>query len=432
VKVTFIQPNMSASRSGDAMQPLSFAILSGLTPPSVDRVLFDERLERIRFEEPTDLVALSVNTFSAKRAYAIADAFHARGIPVVMGGFHPTFMPEEAHGHADSLVIGDAEDTWPSLLEDFMNGALKSEYRGDMNRPLDGLFFDRSIFRKKRYLGMTPVQFGRGCRFACDFCCIRSFYGPTRRSRPAGEVAAEIAGLASKNVFFVDDNMLLDRERLIDLLSRLAPLGRRWACQISMDAAGDAGLLRLMRRSGCMAVYIGLESLDSANVAQMGKAPNRGVEYAGAVRRFKDHGIMVCGSFVFGYDGDTVRSVERSVRFARRAGLCLSHFNILFPTPGTPIYERLRRENRLPYGEWWMSDAFRYDACYMEPLGMTAGELESAIYRARRSFNSAPSIVGRALDRKANARTPFNLLVYLAANLINRREVGRKRGLRLG
>ncbi len=432
MKVTFIQPNLSAARSGDAMQPLSFAILSGLTPPSVERVLYDERLERVDFKEPTDLVALSVNTFSAKRAYAISDAYRARGIPVVMGGFHPTLMPEEARGHADSVVVGDAEDTWPRLLEDFMNGGLKREYRGDANRPLDGLFFDRSIFRGKRYLGMAPVQFGRGCRFACDFCCIRSFYGPVRRSRPAEEVASEIAALGSKNVFFVDDNMLLDREKLVDLLNRLAPLGRRWACQISIDAAADSGLLRLMRRSGCMAVYIGLESLEPANVARMGKTPNRGVEYAGAVCRFKDHGIMVCGSFVFGYDGDTVRSVERSVRFARRVGLCLSHFNILFPTPGTPLYERLRRENRLPYGEWWMNDAFRYDACYLEPLGMSPAELESAVYRARKSFNSAPSILERALDGKANARPPFNLLIYLAANLINRREVARKRGLRLG
>jgi radical SAM superfamily enzyme YgiQ (UPF0313 family) len=414
------------------MEPLAFAILSGLTPPEVERVLYDERVEAIPFEEPTDLVALSVKTFTAKRAYAISARYRARGIPVVMGGAHPSLVPEEAARHADALVIGDAEGAWPRVIADLRDGRLEKTYAGGTAAPLAGLVFDRTIFRGKRYLPIASVEFGRGCRYACDFCVVHAMYGSTRRIRPVEEVTAEIARLGTRRLMFVDDNLLLDSEAARMLMERLVPLRVQWACEISVDAAFDPGLIALMRRSGCMAVYLGLESLDSASLGQMGKRQNLRLDAGEAVARFRRNGILTCGSFVFGYDADTPGSVQAAVDFSLRNKLCLAHFNILFPTPGTALHARLLREQRIRFDPWWLDDGFRYGDCYFMPRRMSPEDLEHAVFDARRRFNTPSSIFQRALDPRTNARGLARLVIYLAVNLVNRREIYRKQGLRLG
>jgi radical SAM superfamily enzyme YgiQ (UPF0313 family) len=169
MKITFVRPNLANYRSRDAMQPLAFAILSALTPPEIERELYDEKIEPIPLDLQTDLIALSVESFTARRAYVIADHYRLRGITVVMGGYHPTLMPDEAAQHADAIVCGEAEGVWPLLLDDFQKGKLKSRYQLETDTPLDRLNFDRSVFINKKYLPITPVQFTRGCRYKCDF-----------------------------------------------------------------------------------------------------------------------------------------------------------------------------------------------------------------------------------------------------------------------
>jgi radical SAM superfamily enzyme YgiQ (UPF0313 family) len=432
VKVTFINPNFSAARSADAMEPLAFAVLSGLTPPDVARVFYDERVERLPLEEPTDLVALSVVTFTAKRAYGIAATYRSRGIPVVMGGPHPSLVPDEAASYADAVVIGDAEGAWPRLLDDLRRGHLQKRYSTDPKQALTGLVVDRTIFRGKQYLPISCVQFGRGCRFKCDFCCIHALYGNSRRTRPVAEVVEEIARLPRRLLFFVDDNLFLDHSSVRALMEMMIPLKVRWACQISLDGARDTGLVDLMRRSGCVAVYLGLESLDPASLAQMGKSQNLRLDYAQTVARFRDHGILVCGSFAFGYDADTRASIQAAVDFALRNMLCLAHFNILFPVPGTGFYARLHQEGRILYDPWWLSDVFQYGDCYFLPNRMSPQELEDAVFEARYRFNSLASILRRAMDLRANARGILRPVLYLFSNLINRREMLRKHGLHFG
>ena len=432
MKVTFINPNFSSSRSGDAMEPLAFAILSALTPRNVTRELYDERVEAVPLEEPTDLVALSVKTFTAKRAYAIAARYRARGVPVVLGGIHPSLVPEEAAHHADAVVIGDAETVWPQVLEDFRKGRLAKTYVGGNHMPLTGLVFDRSIFHGKKYLPIACVQFGRGCRHACEFCSVHSFYGNTRRLRPVEEVVSEIAHLGSRRLMFVDDSLFLDFDAAKQLLERMIPLRVRWMCQVSIECAHDLGLLALMRKSGCFGAFIGLESLEPASLGQMKKSQNLHLDYTRALARFRENGILVCGSFVFGYDADTPASVRAAVDFALSNKLCLAHFNVLFPAPGTRLYDRLHGERRIRFDAWWLDEDFHFGDCCFVPRGMSTGDLERAVLEARRRFNTLGSLLRRALDLKANARGLVRFILFLAANLVNRSEVRKKQGMRFG
>jgi radical SAM superfamily enzyme YgiQ (UPF0313 family) len=432
MKVTFIRPSMMRGARGDSLQPLVFAILAGLTPSGVERVLYDDRIEAVPFDEPTDLVALTVETATAKRAYQIAAEYHARGVPTVMGGCHPTLAPEEALRYATSIVVGDAEGVWGDVLVDAAAGALRPVYES-RGPALDSLRIDRGILRSRRYRPVALVQFSRGCRFHCDFCSVRAFYGSSIRHRPVAEVVDEVKSLRGRHVFFVDDNIFVDPDRAGQLFEALVPLNASWSCQASLDAAGDGDLLRLMRRAGCRLVTVGFESMIGENLDQMGKGWNlRHGDYGEIVRAFHEHGIMVYGTFVFGYDHDTVESFDLALDFAIQSKLCLANFNPLCPTPGTPLYERLKMEGRLINDPWWLHPDYRYGESMFHPRGMTAAELTEGCYRARSRFNTYRSILRRSLGRGPTGG-PANLPGFsLLVNVISRRQIHRKQGAPLG
>lgn len=433
MRILFIRPNMSDIGAADAMEPLVFAILAGQTPPEVEVALVDERLEPIPWHEPADLVALTVETFTARRAYQIAARFRQRGIPVVMGGYHPTLLPAEAGQYADAVVVGDAESIWPQVIRDARAGRLRPVYRQPESPALAGFKPDRAIFRGKRYAPLALVQYGRGCRFACDFCSIHAFYGPHYYHRPVGEVVAEIEALERRLIFLVDDNILTDTNKARELFQALIPLKIQWACQVSIDVAGQADLLDLMARSGCFLALIGFESLDERNLAQMKKQWNlKHGDYATAISKFYDRGMMLYATFVLGYDYDTVDSFDITLDFALRSKFALANFNPLMPMPGTGLYRRLLAEGRLIYDRWWLAPGFRYGQAMFHPRGMTAAELERGCFRARREFNRYSSILSRALAPRTNCRSPRRLAAFLAANLISRKEIFRKQGRRLG
>jgi radical SAM superfamily enzyme YgiQ (UPF0313 family) len=433
VKITFIRPNIGRTRAADALEPLVFAILAGLTPPDIDLAFFDDRLEPIPLDDPTDLVALTVETYTARRAYHLAAPYRRRGIPVIMGGYHPTLLPAEAAQHADSIVLGDAEGLWPQIIADARRGRLQPVYGPTPFPSLAGLRLDRRIFRGKRYAPLGLVQSGRGCRFACDFCSIHAFYGPVTRQRPAEEVAAEIAALPQKLILLADDNIFANPAYAERLFRALIPLKIRWACQTSIDVAHNDALLKLMAQSGCALALIGFESLDERNLIQMKKRWNlKQTDYATAIKKFRDHGMMVCGTFVFGYDHDTPAAFDLTVEFALRQKFCLAHFNPLTPTPGAALYHRLQQEGRLIYNAWWLDPAFTYGQATFHPKGMTAAQLTEGCFRARQAFNAYGAMLSRAIDFKANCRTPFNLYAFAAANLVSRKEIYNKQGLPLG
>jgi radical SAM superfamily enzyme YgiQ (UPF0313 family) len=433
MRITFIRPQFMHMQTAVAWEPLVFAILAGLTPPEVELDFFDERLEPIPDNHDTDLVALTVGTYTARRAYQIATHFRQRGIPVVMGGYHPSFLPEEALVYADAIVIGDAEGIWEQLVRDTQQGKLQRVYRQSKQPSLEGLKFDRSIFKGKRYKLLAPVQYGRGCRFACDFCSIHAFYGFQARQRPVAEVVAEIEALDRWYVGFIDDNLFVDVPKAEELFQALIPLNIRWGCQISIDVANHPHLLDLMARSGCFAVTIGFESLNEDNLRQMRKGWNlKHGDYDTAIRRFRERGMMIYGSFVFGYDHDTVDTFDITVEFAIRSKLALANLFPLNPMPGSSLYNRLMNENRLIFERWWLDPDYRYGQATFHPLQMTADDLTEGWLRARKMFYGYKSTLKRTAHAAINTRSIYGLGFFLIANLIARHVFTRKLGHPLG
>jgi radical SAM superfamily enzyme YgiQ (UPF0313 family) len=330
------------------------------------------------------------------------------------------------------VVIGDAESSWRQLIQDARAGRLERIYRGDFPA-LDGLRFDRSIFRGKRYRPVGLVQFGRGCRYACDFCSIHAFYGNRLRWRPLADVVEELKTIDRRYVFFTDDNLFNDEGRFRGLLEAIRPLRLRWSCQTSLDVAADPDLVRLMSASGCLSVMIGFESLDAASLREMHKSWHQKYgSYERLVQVFRDQGIMVYGGFVLGYDHDTIETFAATLQFALQSKLFLANFNPLAPTPGTPLYDRLRAEGRLLHDPWWLHPEFRYGDAMFQPSGMSGEELMAGCYRARTEFNRYRNIFSRSLDFRANCRSLRHAAAFWLANLTSRREIHRKQGRPLG
>nr|NLI49015.1 B12-binding domain-containing radical SAM protein [Propionibacterium sp.] len=432
MRIALVRPSMSGVRAGDAMQPLVFALLAALTPSGVALTFHDELVEPLPEVPDADAVALTVETFAARRAYQLADRWRARGVPVIMGGFHPSMCPDEAAEHADAVVVGEAEDTWPRLLADLAAGRLASRYDSTCADGLGGVRFDTSVFAGKRYAPLGLVQFGRGCRFACDFCSIHAFFGARIRTRPVAEVVAEIARRPERMLFFVDDNLYADPAAARELLEELVPLRRRFACQLSMDVAGDPALLRLLHRAGCRVVVVGFESTSPATLRAIGKGANLHADYERVIRAFHAARIMIYGTFVVGYDADSARTPADAADFAIRHRFAVANFNPLMPMPGTRLYDRLKGQGRLIHDRWWIDPAYRYGDAMLVPTGMTPAELTDGCRAARFAFNTPACIARRLAHPAANAHSPANAALFLAANLVSRREIRAKQGRRLG
>ncbi len=350
-----------------------------------------------------------------------------------MGGYHATFLPDEVLQFADAVVIGDAEELWPRVVADAERGALQRIYRSDGFPSLERVQPDRSIFGNKRYAPAALVQYGRGCRFACEFCSIHAFYGKNLRQRPVEAVVDEIQRTGKKHIFLVDDNIFIDVPRAVELFEALIPLKIRWSCQISIDVAKDAALMDLLQRSGCTTAVVGFESLNAANLRQMKKHWNlKHHDYATSVKIFREHGIMLYGSFVFGYDEDTPASFAETLNFAIEHKFYTANFNPLTPMPGAALYDRLAAEGRLRYERWWLDPAFRYGEAVFHPQGMSADQLTEGCYRIRKQFHSLRSIASRAADAHTNARDPYRLGLHLASNLVSKWMIDKKQGMALG
>lgn len=415
------------------MQPLSMAVLASLMPPDVEVAFYDDRMEPIDYDEPTDVAVISVETFTALRAYAIAREFRDRGVPVVMGGYHATLIPEEVQQHADAVVVGDAEPVWARVMADIRAERLEPRYNGRGRRELTGVLPRRSIFGDRRYQNITLVEYARGCHFQCDFCSITAAHGAGQNHRPAREVAAEMEASGSRQFFIVDDNIVSQRTKARELCSELAPLSIRWVGQASIHIAGDDELLELMVQSGCCGVLIGMESIHPDNLQAMGKSWNTAhADYDASLRQFRKHGLAVYGTFVFGYDADDRQVIEQSVQFAREHQLFLAAFNHLVPFPGTPLYRRLREQGKLLVDKWWLDPQGRVGDVVFRPAKLSPSELQEGCLWARRKFYSWGSILDRMFDRQANASTLMMLGVYLGLNLGSHFDIDLRQGLQLG
>jgi radical SAM superfamily enzyme YgiQ (UPF0313 family) len=415
------------------MEPLAPAVLAGLTGPGVEITFHDDRMESIPYDEPTDLVAISVETYTARRAYQIASEYRKRGVPVVMGGFHATLVPEEVSDYAESILIGEAETLWPKLIEDFRNGRLRRVYRRAGRPSLDGLKLDRSIFSGKRYLPIGLVEAGRGCQFRCEFCAIQSYFKSTQTRRPAQEIVEEVSRLNKKLVFFVDDNITSNIEEAKEFFRALIPLNIRWVSQASINVAHDEEFLRLIKASGCQGLLIGFESLNPQNLKRMHKGFNQMKGgYEVALANLRRHGIRLYVTFILGYDDDSVDTFEETLEFAMKHRFYMVAFNHLTPFPGTPLYRRLEDEGRLTYDKWWLDPEYRYGMVPFEPRGMSAEEVRLRCIEARARFYSYPSMFKRSLDFEVNASDFFMWRNFFVINAMMRREVTQRKELPMG
>ncbi|HBB72109.1 MAG TPA: B12-binding domain-containing radical SAM protein [Ruminococcus sp.] len=429
MKITFIRLNMFEHISSDAMKPILFGIIRELTPPEHQIEFLDERVEKLPEMIDSDIIAFSVETFTAKRAYILSKKYRTDRNIIVMGGFHAAVMADEMLGYADSVIIGDAEGVWQMFLDDCSKGTPKKKYSAAETAPITYIPPHPEVYRHG-YFHIGVHQISRGCKFNCDFCSIKTMYKCVRK-KPIEDTVRELKDSGEKIVFFADDNIFYDRESAMELFKAITPLKKMWACQISMDAARDDEILCAMKKSGCFLVLMGFESLNSESLREMHKSANSAADYEKLIKRIYSHGIMIYGTFVLGYDSDTAGVFQKTLDFAVRNSIAITNFNPLIPMPGTPVYERMKSEGRLRYEKWWLSDVYRYGETAFMPGNMTPEELSEGCLRIRTEFYSLKCILKRLLSCRNNMN-PRNLLIFLLANLISRKEIHKKQGQLLG
>ena len=401
------------------MEPLGLAYVAALTPPDWDVRIWDEVVEPSPHIGAADLVGISTITATAPRAYELAAEFRARGIPVVLGGPHPTLMPEEAAKYADVVFRGEAEGAWPAVIADFAAGRLAARYDGG-GPSLDANVVPRRDLYRKRY-ALTLVSASRGCRYRCEFCSIWKLDSGKLRTRPVADVLAELArcrgGLAT---LFTDDNIAAERDWAVALFRGMAErrLQRRFAVQASLDIADDDELLHWLRRAGCFAVMTGLESVSEETLRNMRKGVNLRIgvmHYRDKIAAIHAHGLMIAGTFIFGGDGDTRDVFRQTVRFVLDAGVDLAHFGILVPDPGTDLYARLSAEGRLRHISY-PEDYRRHhlgEALFV-PQAMTPDELEIGYRWASKEISRWGVASRRAWRTWRETGDPFAAAIALA------------------
>ncbi len=394
-----------ASVESASLPRMGLGILAALTPPEDEIIYTDEIVRKLDLErdvKDVDLVGISVDSRTASRSYAIADAYRRRGVTVVLGGIHATACPDEAAQHADAVVVSEAEHAWPRLLADFKRHALQPVYRTPLP-DLAGLPPPRrDLLRSRRFIPFQVVQTMRGCPYPCEFCSVSTANGTTMRFRPADEVLAELRSLG-KLVMFGDDNVMIHRQYSRDLFTRMIPLGKHWIGQCSLAAVRRLENVKLMAESGCKALFIGFESIDEETVRFTGKRQNRPSEYKDTIDMLHDLGISVWGSFVVGFDTDDPDVFDRTVEFAVDMRLTMASFAVLTPYPATALYRRLLAEGRLIDPQWWLRTDHEAHSPYYVPKRMTREQLHEGWMRTWERFYSYDSIWRRFTLRRESS-----------------------------
>lgn len=417
--VKFILPALTEARSPDwrpikyaLFPPLGLATLAGYLADGDTGEIQDEHVAPLTLDDEPDLVAIQVYITSANRAYEIADRYRVRGVPVVLGGLHVTALPQEAARHADTLVLGPAEEAWPRYLQDFRNGHPQPVYRS-RSRSLRAMpSVRRDLIDRGRYLVPNSIVVSRGCPHTCDFCYKEAFYrgGRTYYTQAVDKALAAIDALPGRHLFFLDDHLFGNKPFATALFDGMRGMGRVWQAAATVPSILDDDLLDGATACGLRSLFIGFETLSGPNLALHHKVQNRQADYERAIRRLHDRGVMINGSFIFGLDHDTPDVFPRTVDWAVRHGIETATFHILTPYPGTALYARMARQGRLLHKDW-----DRYDTRHavFVPKGMSPTSLELGYRRAYRDFYRWRSIA-RSANTKPTLKSKVRHLAYTA------------------
>ncbi len=369
------------------------AVAAAIPSDRYEVVLTDENIEPIDFGLKADLVGVSAMTSYVNRGYEIADLFRAKGVPVVMGGVHPSFMPEEALRHCDAVVIGEVELVIDRLLDDLERGEMRGKYKADRLHPMVGMKMPRyDLLKKNRYVNRTFVQTSRGCHQGCTFCAEPLMNGLKFRYRPVDEVIHEIENCGARTISINDADFFGTPERPKEVMRALLGRGVKWQAGVTSKLAGDDRMLELAARSGCTMLSIGFESISRDTLKSVHKHVNQPDHFAALVEKIHSYGIIVFGLFMFGFDGDDVSVFDETVKFNTAANYDACAYSTLTPYPGTLTWYDMKRANRIVSYDWTM-----YDQGHVvyRPARMSADELRLGMSGAYEKFYSGKSIASR-------------------------------------
>jgi radical SAM superfamily enzyme YgiQ (UPF0313 family) len=420
---SFLNPKNSKTNGVAFVPPIGLGYIAALTPSDWEVQLQDESIAPFEYEK-ADLVGISATTGQAPRAYEIAKQYRDRDVPVVMGGIHASLRLEEASQYVDSIVTGEAEEVWCEVLNDFRGGHLKSVYQGGPVDLKKKIFPRRDLFSDRYRVG--SIMTSRGCPFNCDFCTVTIFNGSRLRHRPVEDVVEEFGGIKQRFVLFLDDNLIgysqKDRAYVKELFAEIVrrKIKKKWVCQTSINSLNDESVLSLAKKAGCIGFFVGLESVNEDVLERMEKKANltTGIQHYGeCIRAVHKYGMVIMGNFVLGYEKG-IDEIQRDTCWMKKSAIDIVNYSILTPYPGTVLYERLNRENRIncnayPY-DWGLYDA-DHPVSRMDYLSLE--DMYNGIKYRIDLLYSYPSIFYRFIRTILQTRSLLPSLIALFANV---------------
>ena len=419
MKILFIYPtrldnNQNPIKYKKAfLPPLSLAILNGLTPKSHNVKVINDIVENVDFSSDYDLVGITAMTTQIGRAYQIADRFRKLGVKVIIGGIHATVLPEEAKKHADSVVIGEADNLWEDIINDFELNQNKDFYKDDTRPDLQNFALpswdniNLNIYPKPRghRLPKMPLFTTRGCVFNCKFCSVSKYFGRTYRFKPIPHVIKEIDHVGTDSYFFVDDNIACNADYSEDLFKAITGKKINWLSQISTTVLKTPKLIDLAAKSGCTSLFIGIESINRDSLKTINKGFNKIEKYEELFARLRESGIKPFVSIIFGLDEDTSEQFKLTIDFLMKNKIGNAYFWILTPLPGTKLYEEMDHDNRILTKDW---SRYNLSDVVFQPKNFTPQELYDGYWKAFQEFFSIKNIVKRLYYNVPITSQPFD------------------------
>jgi radical SAM superfamily enzyme YgiQ (UPF0313 family) len=391
--------------------PLGLATLAGYTNPDDTVSIHDEHVQRLNLDDRPDLVVIQVYITSARRSYAIADHYRSKGVHVALGGLHVTSLPDEAATHADTILLGPGEDTFPQFLKDLRTGVPQRRYTSQIRTLIGVPPIRRDLIQRHRYLVPNSIVVSRGCPHVCDFCYKAAFFKGGRQfyTQQVDDALAEIDRLPGRHLYFLDDHLFGNPRFAASLFDGMRGMGRLWQAAGTVKAVLEmTDLLEKAVDAGLRSLFVGFETVNSDNLSEQSKYQNIGRDYAAAVQRLHASGVMVNASFVFGMDHDGPDVFDRTVNWAVSQGIETATFHILTPYPDTALYQRMTASGRMLHSDW---DLYDTRHVVFRPARLDSAQLEAGYWQAYRDFYRWGSIL-RGASTQPSLRERIRHIAY--------------------